>query len=150
MERARQMYSILQQSNLNLKECKFLTGQLTTFKRQHNISMQTLHGKEDSIVLTVEVWDQFLALNATISSFEDKDVFNMDETGLFYKLQPNKTFQDKVVKGKVHGQNHHCIDFKHGWAYEAPTCSNQQIREASMLHIVQDQVARQPQNLLVC
>ncbi|CAM6113231.1 unnamed protein product [Calypogeia fissa] len=59
-----------------------------------------MHGKADSVELTDDIWDKFHALKDTLSGYEARDVFNVDETGLFYKLQPNKTLRDSAVKGQ--------------------------------------------------
>ena len=35
----------------------------------------------------------------TLSEYSPNDIYNMDETGLFYSLEPNRT----VATGSVHG-----------------------------------------------
>ena len=31
--------------------------------------------------------------------YSNRDIFNMDETGLFYKLQPGRSLADKPIQG---------------------------------------------------
>ena len=49
-------------------------------------------------------------LRPTLKNLEPKDVFNLDETALFWRLLPDRTFSfkgDQCLGGKkIQGQNH--------------------------------------------
>ena len=63
---------------------------LHRFKVRHNIVGAVLSGERASIdQQTVESWNEFLP--GIISGFQPKDIYNMDDTGLFVHALPDKT-----------------------------------------------------------
>ncbi|KAL3702020.1 hypothetical protein R1sor_020042 [Riccia sorocarpa] len=76
-----------------VKEIKFSNGWLQGFKKRHGISAYVRHGEAASAEITAEVLDRVEGLKALISGYEPEDVFNMDETALFFQLEPNRTLQ---------------------------------------------------------
>ena len=79
----------------NKPDFKASRGWLTRFKIRHNITSATLSGERAAVSMdTVDDWKEtFLDL---IKDYEPRDIFNMDETGLFFRALPDKTF---TVKG---------------------------------------------------
>jgi transposase-like protein len=76
------------------------TGWLDRFKCRHGIVCRSIAG-ESAVVdsKTVDDWKE--KLPQILENFKPSDVYNADETGLFYKLLPDKTLQ---MKGeKCHG-----------------------------------------------
>lgn len=70
-------------------------GWLSRFKKRHQISNGIISGESLSVnQATVENWikNEWPILR---NKFEEKDIFNADETALFYKLLPNKTLKLK-------------------------------------------------------
>ena len=43
--------------------------------------------------------NQLRILRAKIASYDDDDVYNMDETGLFYNLAPDTTIASRQIEG---------------------------------------------------
>ena len=43
--------------------------------------------------------NQLQILRAKIASYDDDDVYNMDETGLFYNLAPDTTIASRQIEG---------------------------------------------------
>lgn len=71
-------------------------GWLESFRRRHNILFRTLCGEAGDVDEEVVAdWKQ--RLPGLIEGYQAKDIFNMDETGLFFRALPNKTL---VEKGK--------------------------------------------------
>ena len=66
-------------------------GWIYSFKKIHNLVYKTMLG-ESAIVnpKTVTDWKS-KELSKIINGYQRKDMFNVDETGLFYNLQPSKT-----------------------------------------------------------
>ncbi|KAL2634619.1 hypothetical protein R1flu_006098 [Riccia fluitans] len=62
--------------------------------------MRIAHGEVGSVVFTEEVWDQFNAVKASLSGYEQRDIFSMDETGLFFKPKPNRKLANASVAGE--------------------------------------------------
>jgi hypothetical protein len=65
-------------------------GWLDRFRNRHAISFRTISGEsafiDDS---TIEEWTN--RLPTILDGFEAKDVFNADETGLFYRATPDRS-----------------------------------------------------------
>ena len=86
--------------SLNINGFSYSNGWLHGFKKRHEISLRSIHGEGDSV--TPEVVDdgrRFVIEVLLKGGYSLKDIFNMDETGLFYRLQPDKTLATKPVKG---------------------------------------------------
>jgi translation initiation factor 2 beta subunit (eIF-2beta)/eIF-5 len=74
---------------------------LDRFKERHIIVYRSISGK--SAVLDTDICDDWLKnkLPNLVNNYKACDIFNAEETRLFYKLMPNKTLQ---LKGeKCHG-----------------------------------------------
>jgi hypothetical protein len=60
-------------------------------KKRENIRFITTHGESESVSPeVVDNWEK--QLKNEIKGFQPKDVYNFDETALFYRLLPNKTY----------------------------------------------------------
>jgi len=66
-------------------------GWLTRFKNRHMISFRSIRG--ESRAAPDEAIDQWRStvLPKILAEFAPEDIFNADETGLFFRLQPDKT-----------------------------------------------------------
>ena len=75
-------------------------GWIDRMKKRHNLVYRSLSGESSSVdEATIEEWKKNLP-NLT-KGYKPKDVFNADETGLFFNLLPDKSY---VVKGdSCHG-----------------------------------------------
>lgn len=87
-------------------------GWLESFRKRHNISFGLMSGERGDVNTdTVNDWKEKLKL--ICKGYEPKNIFNMDETGLFFRETTRKTL---FVKGddcaggkKVKGQNNCCF-----------------------------------------
>lgn len=80
---------------LKLDNFKASDGWLQNFKVRHDVKFRTEQGEAAAIDLEkVEDWRQEVLTDA-LSKYSADDVFNADETGLFWKLMPNKTLAFK-------------------------------------------------------
>ncbi|XP_023238913.1 tigger transposable element-derived protein 4-like [Centruroides sculpturatus] len=99
MEKAEEFGRLLGDTNF-----KCSNGWLDRFKQRHNISFGKVCGEAKSVnLLDVENWlrDVWPKLRG---EYADEDIYNADETGIFYKLLPDKTFKfkkEKCVVGKL-------------------------------------------------
>lgn len=82
------------------EEFKFSAGWLTRFKKRNNIKQINLHGEAGSCDQEKidESRDQ---LTLALKDFPPDCIYNMDETGLFYKLQPTKTICQAHTKAGI-------------------------------------------------
>ena len=80
-------------------EFHFSQGWLERFKSRHGIKMHRRF--EESGSVDVDVVERSLeSIREKLNQFSMKDVFNMDETGLFYTLQPDHSLATKQLEGK--------------------------------------------------
>lgn len=70
-------------------------GWLENFKHRHSISFRTLQGEAGAVdAEKLGSWQEEV-LKSAIKDFSPDDVFNVDETGLFWQLLPNRTIAFK-------------------------------------------------------
>ena len=80
---------------MNLNNFEASNGWLEKFIERYDIKYNTFSGESADISEnTVEEWIN--KLNELSQGFEPKNIFNFDETGLFYKLLPKKSY---LIKG---------------------------------------------------
>ena len=62
------------------------------FKHRHGLAFKTIYG--ESTTVTPEMFDEWhnKTLPQLLERYDPSDVYNVDETGLFYQCLPNKTF----------------------------------------------------------
>jgi hypothetical protein len=97
--KAHEIWSLLPQYSQQ-QEPKWSNGWLDNFKKRHSIKEYKLHGEGASAdILTQDSVRQMEDLRAECSNYALKDIFNMDETGLFWKLQPDRTLATQQTSG---------------------------------------------------
>jgi hypothetical protein len=82
-------------TRLGIEDLKASNGWINSFKQRHSVVYKTVSGKCKSVdPSTVEEWrkEQLLKI---FESYEPKNIYNADETGLFFRLPPNKTLSLK-------------------------------------------------------
>lgn len=88
---------------LGLETFKASNGWLEKFRIRHNISFKSICGEEKSVDLN-DVTDWIEKLKSVCKGYDDKNIFNADETGLFYRVLPDKTLcfkGEKCSGGKI-------------------------------------------------
>ncbi|KAL3687741.1 hypothetical protein R1sor_014050 [Riccia sorocarpa] len=87
------------------KEFRFSNGWLQDFKTRNGIAEYVRHGEGASAEITDDVLNRIEGLKALISRYDHDDVFNMDETSLFFQLEPNRTLTTRALNGKKKFKN---------------------------------------------
>ncbi|OWZ01985.1 hypothetical protein PHMEG_00026540 [Phytophthora megakarya] len=72
---------------------------LAKFKKRNGISLTRLHGEADSSP-AVEVRSARYSLQDVTCHYRPEDIYNFDETALFYRLAPSQTLATGQRKGK--------------------------------------------------
>jgi hypothetical protein len=86
---------------LNLNDFKWSNGFIGGFVKRHNIKFHTKSGESESVSKeTVEQWKS--SVKEIISSYEPKDIINLDETGIFWRLMQSKTYAISGESTKGH------------------------------------------------
>lgn len=80
---------------LKIENFNASAGWLEKFKARHNIVFRTLHGEAKDV--PQEICEQWIndTLPKLLQGYNEDDVFNIDEMGLFFKCLPNKTMMFK-------------------------------------------------------
>ncbi|GBM30501.1 Tigger transposable element-derived protein 4 [Araneus ventricosus] len=83
---------------LNIEDFGGSNGWLERFKDRHCLSFKTICGEAATVEgESIENWKNSV-LKDILSRFDASNVFNLDETGLFYCLLPDKTLSFKGKK----------------------------------------------------
>lgn len=83
--------------SLGLQNFKASNGWLEKFKIRHNLAFKSICGEEKSVDLQ-QVSDWMEKLKEICDGYEAENIYNADETGLFYRIMPNKTLCFKGEK----------------------------------------------------
>jgi hypothetical protein len=83
------------------------SGFIERFKKRHGIISKSVCGESAAVDLSITEKFMTETLPQLLKDYEPKDIFNADETGLFYKLLLDKTLQFKGEKchGGKRGKN---------------------------------------------
>ena len=77
-------------TSLGINEFKASNGWLCRFNQRHNLVCGKMSGERGSVdEKTVINWKE--KLPSIWSGYQPRDIFNMDETGIFYRALPDKT-----------------------------------------------------------
>jgi transposase-like protein len=78
---------------------KASNGWLNRFKQRHGITFMKVCGEANSVNLDSDDMNAWQSkLQSILLEFDDDDIFNADETGIFYRMLPNKTLEFKGVQ----------------------------------------------------
>ena len=103
MSKALQLYPLIYPEDMNPDAFKAGTGWLKRFKDRHGIRALSVQGESLSAAAdSVEPFKERLSKLMEEKSLTLSQVFNCDETGLYWKLMPNKTLvsaREKEAKG---------------------------------------------------
>lgn len=69
----------------------FSTGWLERFKKRHNIRQRSQHGEAASADRGEHTAEIMTKIRETTQSYNPEDTFNMDETGYFWKMLPDRS-----------------------------------------------------------
>lgn len=89
----------------------FSNGWLQGFQQRRRISSYTQYGEARSAQEAIETMN---SIRQALSTFEPKDIFNCDETGLLWKLIPDRSLSTRQLPGrrkeKTRVSVHFCVN----------------------------------------
>lgn len=83
---------------MGISELTYSSGWLQGFKKRHGIRVKVIHGEAASVDTDI-VEEGRRKLKEFLSKYAPSNIYNMDETGLFFRLEPNRT----LATGSVYG-----------------------------------------------
>ncbi|TYG52759.1 hypothetical protein ES288_D09G054600v1 [Gossypium darwinii] len=81
----------------------FSIGWLEMFKARHVIKSYRRFGESGSVVM-VNIEYALPQIRAILENFDWKDIYNMDETHLFYRLQADHSLATNILEGNEKGE----------------------------------------------
>lgn len=96
VEKAQVFASLL---GVSKDEITFSNGWLRQFKERHNLRQIRMHGESGSVDEQV-VEEAITDLKQLTNDYGWKDIYNMDETGLFFRMEPDTTLATRQLAGK--------------------------------------------------
>ncbi|XP_070385946.1 tigger transposable element-derived protein 4-like [Dermacentor albipictus] len=89
---------------MNIEGFMFSDGWLRNFKKRYDLAFKRMCGESGAVDRTLVANYRSETLESLLSQFSPDDVFNCDETALFYKMLPDKTLS--VSGDPCHGGKH--------------------------------------------
>jgi hypothetical protein len=77
---------------------KYSNGWLLRFKNRHGISAKIISGESGQLDKN-DIESNRIIFQSQLAKYEPNNIFNFDETALFYRLHPNKTLATGSVSG---------------------------------------------------
>ena len=84
--------------NITENTLEFSNRWLGRFKTRNHLNKQKIHGEINNAPLSI-LPEKRAELQELISNFDLNDMFNYDETGLFYQMTSNQTLVTGLVSG---------------------------------------------------
>jgi hypothetical protein len=83
----------------DLLKPQFSEGWLTRFKQRHSLRYYTFHGEAASVLSSIH--EDIKPIRAIYDQYDLKDIYNMDETGLYWRRMPNRGLsKEKIARQK--------------------------------------------------
>lgn len=78
---------------------KFSAGWLENWKGRFGIKRVILHAEDGSVNVDDKTKEIMQGLQEKLMAFEGKDIYNMDETALYWRRSPDHTLATKQLHG---------------------------------------------------
>lgn len=89
---------------------RFSNGWLDAFKARHGIRSFRRFGESGSVDMTV-ITNALPTIRETLNKFAWKDIYNMDETGLFYRMQVGFDLCQSPLNKPIIFESSVCVSF---------------------------------------
>lgn len=76
----------------------FSNGWLYGFQTRNNIKSRKQHGEAAS--LAIDAANQMIKIRRLLTSYSPQDIFNCDESGLYWKLYPDRSLSTRTLPGR--------------------------------------------------
>ena len=82
---------------LNITDAKFFHGWLDGFKNWHGLKLTAIHEEsgDAAVIEATELQER----TEKLAQWASEDQYNLDETGLFWQMAPDKTIAARQIEG---------------------------------------------------
>lgn len=116
---------------LNITDFSYSRGWIQRFKQRRDIKRKFYEGEADSADMNA-VRSGRDDLKQILAAYNPEDIFNLDETGLFYRLGPNSTLA--TTSEKEFQRKDNCgLDSKRYWQCESKAICHLKSCQTKML-----------------
>ena len=85
--------------NINEDQIKFTNGWLWRFKQRNGLKKVKFSGEANSAPIET-LPEERVRLRALLAKYNKEDIYNADETGLFFRMEPNQTLSTGAISGR--------------------------------------------------
>jgi len=85
--------------NINEDQIKFTNGWLWRFKQRNGLKKVKFSGEANSAPIET-LPEERVRLRALLAKYNKEDIYNADETGLFFRMEPNQTLSTGTISGR--------------------------------------------------
>jgi Fission yeast centromere protein N-terminal domain/Tc5 transposase DNA-binding domain len=103
VEKAHEIWQQLPEYRDSQERPEFSDGWLTRFKKRHHIKQRTHHGEAADVPSSAE--DEMRAVRTLCGDYKEEDIYNMDETGLFWRQSPSSGLTTQAKAGRKKDKN---------------------------------------------
>ena len=94
-----------------LHNFEYFDGWLAKFKQRFHLKCYTVSGESAEVIDEKLVEQERLKLQEITKDYSPDDVYNADESALFYRLQPNKTLASSALNGIIESKERLTVMF---------------------------------------
>ncbi len=90
---------LAQMLDINEDQLKFTNGWVYRFKKRNGLQKIKFSGEANSAPLAT-LPEERLKLRALLAAYDEENIYNADETGLFFQMEPNQTLGTSAIAGR--------------------------------------------------
>ena len=85
--------------NINEDQLKFTNGWVWRFKQRNGLKKVHFSGEANSAPIET-LPEEHVRLHSLLAKYDKEDIYNADETGLFFRMEPNQTLSIGTIAGR--------------------------------------------------
>ena len=85
--------------NINEDQLKFTNGWVWRFKQRNGLKKVHFSGEANSAPIET-LPEECVRLHSLLAKYDKENIYNVDETGLFFRMEPNQTLSTSTIAGR--------------------------------------------------
>jgi len=90
---------LAQMLNIREDQIKFTNGWVWRFKKWNGLQRVKFSGEANSAPIET-LPEEHIHLHKLLAKYEREDIYNADETGLFFRIEPNQILSTSAIAGQ--------------------------------------------------